>query len=299
MSYEIDQDCRSVSLLETNDDEEESEESESLFSIDIFRDHHHHHHHKEDGENDRIYVAIGNSAKSKSSMDALLWTLKHAVSSSSSSNTSIFLIHVFPVIRQIPSPLGMLPKSKVDPRIVENYVAKETDKRRKLLQSYIEACSAAKPLMRQVKVDTVIIESDIVSKALIDLIPTLNIRKLVVGTSKSNFRKLKSKRISGVAKQIIQNAPKTCDVKNICDGKEVIEHMITCSPCLYGSNASSLFTLKIDQELESPSTEITTRPPLNTSPLSGQVWSMFKRVRVRPILSFGTRKTQPNTPISL
>ncbi|XP_015895492.3 U-box domain-containing protein 35 [Ziziphus jujuba] len=291
MSYEIDQEYRSVSLLEADDDEEESEESESLFSIDIFRDHHHH---KEDGENDRIYVAVGNSGKSKSSMDALLWTLKHAISSSSSSNTSIFLIHVFPVIRQIPSPLGMLPKSKVDPRLVENYVAKEKDKRRKLLQSYIEACSAAK-----VKVDTVIIESDMVSKALIDLIATLNIRKLVVGTSKSNFRKLKSKRISGVAKQIIQNAPETCDVKIICDGKEVIEHLITCSPCLHGSNASSLFTLEIDQELESPSTQITTRSPLNTSPLSGQVWSMFKRVRVRPILSFGTRKTQPNTPISL
>lgn len=40
----------------------------------------------------------------------------------------------------------------------------------------------------QVKVDTVLIESDMVAKAIIDLIPVLNISKLVVGTSKSSLR---------------------------------------------------------------------------------------------------------------
>lgn len=39
--------------------------------------------------------------------------------------------------------MGMLPKSRVDPRLVEKFVAQERDKRRKLLQTYIEACSAA------------------------------------------------------------------------------------------------------------------------------------------------------------
>lgn len=41
---------------------------------------------------------------------------------------------------------------------------------------------------KQVEVDTVLIESDMVARAIIDLIPVLNIRKLVVGTSKSSLR---------------------------------------------------------------------------------------------------------------
>lgn len=40
----------------------------------------------------------------------------------------------------------------------------------------------------QVKVDTILIESDTVAKAILDLIPILNIRKLIVGTSKSSLR---------------------------------------------------------------------------------------------------------------
>lgn len=41
----------------------------------------------------------------------------------------------------------------------------------------------------QVKVDTMLLESsDTVAKAILDLIPILNIKKLVVGTSKSRIR---------------------------------------------------------------------------------------------------------------
>lgn len=42
--------------------------------------------------------------------------------------------------------------------------------------------------MKQVKVDTILIESDMVATAIRDLIPILNIRTLVVGTAKSNLR---------------------------------------------------------------------------------------------------------------
>lgn len=42
--------------------------------------------------------------------------------------------------------------------------------------------------MKQVKVDTILIESDTVASAIRDLIPILNIRKLVVGTTKSSVR---------------------------------------------------------------------------------------------------------------
>ena len=40
----------------------------------------------------------------------------------------------------------------------------------------------------QVTVDTLLIESDMIAKAIVDLIPILNIRKLVLGTNKSNSR---------------------------------------------------------------------------------------------------------------
>lgn len=40
----------------------------------------------------------------------------------------------------------------------------------------------------KVKVDTVLIESDMEGKAILDLIPILNIRKLVLGASKTAVR---------------------------------------------------------------------------------------------------------------
>lgn len=42
--------------------------------------------------------------------------------------------------------------------------------------------------MKQVKADTMLIESDMVGKAILDLIPVLNVRKLVVGAAKSSLR---------------------------------------------------------------------------------------------------------------
>ena len=105
-----------------------------------------------------------------------------------------------------------------------------------------------------------LIESDMVAKAILDLIHILNIRKLVVGTTKFNpspryhtlgvtkneymqiclaplslysssfdgCRKLlKSRRgIIPIADQIFRSAPITCEVKVVCEGKEVISQMI-------------------------------------------------------------------------
>ena len=48
-------------------------------------------------EEDSVYVAV---EKSESSMDAFSWTLAHFVNTS----TTLYLIHVFPEIRYIPSP---------------------------------------------------------------------------------------------------------------------------------------------------------------------------------------------------
>ncbi|XP_065852909.1 U-box domain-containing protein 35 [Euphorbia lathyris] len=129
------------------------------------------------GGGDCVYVAVG---KSESSMDALSWTLKNLMNGES---TMVYLIHVYPEIHYIPSPLGRLPKNQVGPQQTEIYMAQERGKRRELLQKFMNVCSAAK-----IKVDTILVESDMVEKAILDLIPILNVRKLVLGTSKSTLR---------------------------------------------------------------------------------------------------------------
>lgn len=100
-----------IVLLPSLEEEDEELSEGSLFSIDI--DLHHdrdHDHDRVEDHNDRIYVAVGKN-NSESSMDALLWTLKHATISSSS--TIVYLVHVFPVIRLIPSPCKFLTSSSV------------------------------------------------------------------------------------------------------------------------------------------------------------------------------------------
>ncbi|XAR65770.1 Ubiquitin--protein ligase [Bertholletia excelsa] len=161
---------------------------------------------------DVVYVLVGKTEESSISMDALLWTINHAVTP-----TLVFLIHIFPEIRLIPTPLGKMPVSQVNPEQKESYIVQESGKRREFLQKFLDVCSDSK-----VKVDTILIESDMEAKALLDLIPILNIRKLILGTPKSNLRKLRSKRGSGIADQVLQNAPEFCEVKIICEGKEVV-----------------------------------------------------------------------------
>ncbi|KAJ6747893.1 U-BOX DOMAIN-CONTAINING PROTEIN 52-LIKE [Salix koriyanagi] len=189
----------------------------SLFSFDVYGDHQKH----------CVYVGVG---KSDSSMDALSWTLKNAIIDS---NTMVFLIHIFPEIHHVPSPLGRLPKSQVSAQQVEIYSAQERKKRREFLQKFINMCSASK-----VKVDTILIESDSVGKAMMDLIAVFNMRKLILGTSKSSLRKLRSRRGNGIADRVLQNAPEFCDVRIICDGKEVVIDQMTGSPLSLADNAS-------------------------------------------------------------
>ncbi|OVA19758.1 UspA [Macleaya cordata] len=187
-----------------------------------------------DHGNNNIYVAVG---KSNSSMDALRWALKHLVNPVSLLSTSIYLIHVFPEVRFIPSPMGKFHKDQVSPGQLENYMNQESDKRRDFLQKFLNICSLFK-----VKVDTLLIESDDIAKAVIDLILILNIKKLVVGTTKSSLRKLR--RANGIADQILKSASDTCDIKIICDGKEVIidQTLINESPSSRRSSSSGNVT---------------------------------------------------------
>ncbi|TKY72281.1 U-box domain-containing protein 35 [Spatholobus suberectus] len=171
---------------------------------------------EEENENeDTVYVAV---SKSQSSMEALSWTLNNLATPS----TMLYLIHVFPETKLLPNPLGvgMIPREQVSPEQVESYMDQERGKRRELLYTFLQSCSASK-----VKVDTILIESDLIAKAIIDLIPILQIRKLVIGASKSQIRKLRSRKGSGIADQILQNAPESCKVSIVSEGKEVNEQI--------------------------------------------------------------------------
>ncbi|KAK4373657.1 hypothetical protein RND71_009041 [Anisodus tanguticus] len=196
----------------------------SLFSFDF---------HNHD-EHDVVYVAVWNKnvSQEESSMDALLWTLNNVVINPSS--TIVFLIHIFPQINFIPTPLGMIPIGQVNEEQKENYMTQERSKRRQFLQKFVDICSASK-----VKVDTILIESDMEAKAILNLIPICNIRKLILGTSKANLKKIKSRKGNRTADEILQNAPEFCEVKIICEGNEVVELQMFESPSLRYSSGSS------------------------------------------------------------
>lgn len=71
----------------------------------------------------------------------------------------------------------------MNPMMVENYVTQERGKEMKLLQKFVDACHDSK-----VKKEIILVEGDNIAEAILGLIPILNIRKLVVGTTKSSLR---------------------------------------------------------------------------------------------------------------
>ncbi|KAF8657386.1 hypothetical protein HU200_060159 [Digitaria exilis] len=154
-----------------------------------------------------VYVAVG---KGGSSMAALSWALRRLTRPRS----FVYLVHVFPVVNSIPTPLGMMPKSRASPVQIETYLNQERSKRREMLQKFLDQCRKF-----QVTVDVYLIESDQIANAIIELVPVLHIKQLVLGISKSNVRK--HKRGSTIAGQVQKSAPVYCEVKIVCDGKEV------------------------------------------------------------------------------
>ncbi|RDX91500.1 U-box domain-containing protein 33, partial [Mucuna pruriens] len=191
-----------INLKDTIREDEYCEST--VFSLDIHND------------KDVIYVAVDNHGDS--SMEALLWTLKHAVTPSS----TLCLLHVFPQVNLIP--MGKIPRSHVNIEYVNMHLTQEKGKRKLLLQKFIDLCVDSK-----VKVEMMLIEGDNVAKAITDLVENLNIRKLVIGITTSNLRKSGSRRQNGIAAKVLKNAQESCDIKIVCEGREVIDQMIDCT----------------------------------------------------------------------
>ncbi|KAH9318520.1 hypothetical protein KI387_020289, partial [Taxus chinensis] len=103
---------------------------------------------------------------------------------------------------------GRLPRSQVAQDMVDSCIKEEEEKRRKLLQNYLDMCSDAK-----VKAETVMIESDMAHKSLVEVISVLNISKLVMGTKPATHpmtRKLK-RMGPGKAEYVQRHAPHFCE----------------------------------------------------------------------------------------
>ncbi|XP_018809008.1 U-box domain-containing protein 54-like isoform X2 [Juglans regia] len=173
-----------------------------------------------------VYVAVG-----KDDLDVLKWALDHAVSP----GARVFLVHVFPAITYIPTPVGRLSRSQLSAEQVKVYINEEHNRRRNLLQKYIHLCNEAK-----VTVETMLLESNVTAKAILELIPILNITNLVMGIKRSPHysRRLGKKMAKG--EFVKKNAPEFCEVTIIHEGKKVVESQEIEEPACSTDLSSSL-----------------------------------------------------------
>ncbi|MED6211326.1 hypothetical protein PIB30_072651 [Stylosanthes scabra] len=220
--------------------EAEEDETSTVFSLDF------HKCDEEEKEENLVYVAVG---EGDSSMEVLSWALKNSVTPST---TTLYLIHVFPVIKFIPSPLGKIPRSHVKLEYVNHYLTQEKDKRKLLLKKFIDLC-----IHYKVKVEMLLIEGDKVAEAIVDLVGKLDIRKLVIGTNTSYLRKSRS---GGIADKVLKNAQETCDVKIICQGREVMDKMIMSNSNSSRSTDSTTNSQSQSQDQDEPRSSIVPNP---------------------------------------
>ncbi|PQQ00474.1 U-box domain-containing protein 52 isoform X1 [Prunus yedoensis var. nudiflora] len=163
-------------------------------------------------------------AVGKDDTDVLKWTLDNAVSP----GTRVFLVHVFPPITYIPTPVGRLAKSRLTDDQVRLYINEESNKRRNLLQKYVSLCNDAKvwillfaPTHHSIcnRGDNAPDSKD-TAKAILDLIPVLSIIHLVIGTKRPPHSRLVRKKLS-LGEFVRKNAPDFCEVSIVHEGKKV------------------------------------------------------------------------------
>ncbi|GFZ17397.1 glycerol-3-phosphate acyltransferase 6 [Actinidia rufa] len=187
-----------------------------------------------DGVTNDVYVAVG-----KDDLDVVKWALDHAVSPG---------VRVFPCAR-VPSRhlhlhtrhidqsfsicphflgilaidgstfciVGRLSRSQLSQEQARFYVNEENNRRRNLLQKYIRLCTDAK-----VTVDTMLVESNATAKAIVELIPVLNINHLVMGTKRPHASRRLMKGI-GKGEFVTKNAPDYCEVTIVYEGKKLVD----------------------------------------------------------------------------
>lgn len=168
-----------------------------------------------DAETNDVYVVVG-----KNDLYVVQWALDHAVSP----GFRVCLVHIFPTIKYIPTPVGNLSRSQLSKEQVQVYINEENNRRKSLLQRYIRLCNDAK-----VPVDTMLVESNSPAKALLDLIPIVNITSLVIGTRPSRSTRL-VKKGQDIGEYVQKNAPEFCEVKVVSQVQQPKQNFIRTQP---------------------------------------------------------------------
>ncbi|KAG6386544.1 hypothetical protein SASPL_151710 [Salvia splendens] len=158
-----------------------------------------------DGGAGDVYVAVG-----KRDLHVLKWALDHVVSPES----RVFLVHVFSPIAYVATPVGRLSRSQLSKDQLQVYIREESNKRRHLVDKYIQLCNESK-----ITVDTMLVESSASAKAILELIGVANITHLVIGTKQSPFSRISRK---GKGEYVKKYAPEYCEVSVVYDdGKKM------------------------------------------------------------------------------
>ncbi|CAN6695927.1 unnamed protein product [Malus baccata var. baccata] len=158
------------------------------------------------GGGDKVHVAVGKSVEKALSL--LRWTFKHF------GCKEICLLHVHKPSQHIPTLLGKLPSSQANAEVVSAFRREEKERKMKLLQNYLRACSIAK-----VKASIVMVEADEIQKGIVELVNKNGVRKLVMGAVPENC--LKVKKSSSKANYAAKCAPLFCEIWFINKGKHV------------------------------------------------------------------------------
>ncbi|KAF6157469.1 hypothetical protein GIB67_004407 [Kingdonia uniflora] len=157
-----------------------------------------------------VYVAVG-----KDDLSVLKWALNHVVSPGS--ETRVFLIHVFPPVTNISTPVGRISRNQVSKEYMRSYIKEENNRRSNLLHKYIRMCNDAK-----VTVETMLIESNVIGKAILELIPVLNITTLIIGADRFSYSRQLTKGV-GKGEFVRMNAPEFCEITIVPDSKKVVK----------------------------------------------------------------------------
>ncbi|KAH6809427.1 hypothetical protein C2S51_027210 [Perilla frutescens var. frutescens] len=162
---------------------------------------------RDGGATSDVYVAVG-----KNDLHVLKWALDRVVLP----GNRVFLVHVFPPIAYIPTPVGRLSRSQLSKDQLQVYIREESNKRKHLLDKYIQLCNESK-----IAVDTMLVESNASAKAILELIAVANITHLVMGTKQSPFSRLSRKGL-GKGEYVKKYAPAYCEVTVVYDdGKKM------------------------------------------------------------------------------
>ncbi|KAL3628889.1 hypothetical protein CASFOL_027935 [Castilleja foliolosa] len=170
-----------------------------------------------------FYVAVG-----KNDLHVVKWALDHAVRPGG----RLIIVRVFSPITYVSTPVGKLSRSRLSKEQLQFYIREENNKRKHMMEKYIQLCNDAK-----VPVDTMIVESNASTKAILELIVIANITNLVMGMKQSPLPRLSRKGLRK-GEYVKKHAPESCEVTLVYDGKKMEKHFFECV-CFSGKFSSN------------------------------------------------------------